>query len=59
MRFGTQPAAIQGGAVSLVTINGITAVTSCLAMLASRAMGSMEGNRRCPRLPKLHAAGRT
>jgi hypothetical protein len=42
MRFGTQPAAIQGGAVSLVTINGITAVTSCLDMLASRALGSMD-----------------
>jgi len=39
MRFGTQPAAIQGDAVSLVTINGITAMTSCLAMLASRAFG--------------------
>jgi hypothetical protein len=40
MRFGTQPAAIQGDVVSLVTINGITAMTSCLAMLASRAFGA-------------------
>jgi hypothetical protein len=39
MRFGTQPAAIQGDVVSLVTINGITAMTSCLVMLASRAFG--------------------